>query len=275
SVLFFQKTNVIKPDFINKELSFLRLISWLYTIYFETGKLSLNTINKSMGEDEQKKFKEHKKVVQNFRTFLQHNIDISLSTREFKLVKDCSAWTKKSCDKNIPVTEDDWMKASEVLIAEAYEIFNIVLATLEAMTDSSSKKDIFIINWNITVNKNVPVHWFDTHISKLIGFIDVDSFDVVAYRDANLEAWRKYISTLDAKADYELEIKKIVESSIIRDFIHIIPITIDMLENNFYLSKEFFKSLYEYLDRQQLCSDCNASEILTQIKELFPEYIKL
>ena len=272
SVTFFHKTNVIKPDFVNKELSFIRLISWLYTIYFETGKPSLNIINKSMSTDEQLKFKEHKKVVQNFRTLLQHNINTKGSSREFKLVKDCMEWSKKSCDKSTPVNEEDWMRVSEVLIAEAYDIFNLVLSTLESMTNSSPKKEIFIINWNITVENTVPAYLFDDHISKLIRFIEVESFDVVSYRTKNLDAWRKYLSTLEAEANYELEIKKIVESSIIRDFIHIIPITIDVLESNFYLSKEFFKSVYEHLDRHQLSSDSNPNEILTQIQDLFPEF---
>ncbi|MEQ9915586.1 hypothetical protein ABRQ01_02785 [Pectobacterium aroidearum] len=274
SVLFFKKTNVIKPDFLNKELSFLRLISWLYTIYFETGKLSLDTIYKSMDLEEKQKLKSHKKVVQEFRTILQHNIVTSESSREFKMIKDCSTWTKQACGKNIPVREDDWMKVSEILISEAYAIFEIVLSTLEKMTDSPVKKEIFITNWNITVNKNVPAHLFDTHIQALIKFIDPENFDIVSYRSVNLESWRGYINKLDASANYELEVKKIVESSIIRDFIHIIPISIDELEAKFYLSKELFKSIYQYLDRQQLCGQSDTNKLLDEMQVMFKEFSK-
>ena len=45
---FFSKTNVIRPDFANKELSFVRLVSYLYTIYFETGKSGISVLQKSM-----------------------------------------------------------------------------------------------------------------------------------------------------------------------------------------------------------------------------------
>lgn len=274
SVLFFQKTNVIKPDFLNKELSFVRLISWLYTIYFETGKSSLNIVSKSMGPAGQQKLKEHKKIVRSLRTTLQHNIDTSGSSRDFKIVKDCLAWTKKSCGKNIAVTEDDWKNASNSLISEAYDVFSEVLSTLELMTDSPAKKDIFITNWNITIHNNIPVHFFDDHISKLIKFIDIDHFDVVSYRDSHLDTWRQYMEKLTPGANYELEIKKIVESSIISDFIHIIPISINEIESKFYLTKDLFKAIYAYLDRQQLCSDTDINDILTEMQSMFPELRK-
>lgn len=274
SILFFPKTNVIKPDFSNKELSFLRLISWLYTIYFEVGKLSLSTINKSMSTEEQQKFKKHKTVVQNYRTILQHNIDVSSSTRDFKLSKDCCAWAKETCGKNIPSTEDDWAKMSEAMINETNEIFSFILRTLEDMTDSPLKKEIFMSNWEVTVNKNIPGHEFDNHIQRIINFIDVSSFDIVSYRNKNIESWRKYIYTLDSSADYSFEIKKIVESSIIKDFIHVIPFSIDIIESKFYLSKEIFKLIYEHLDRKLLCSDDCIDEILIDIQEKFKEYKK-
>lgn len=274
SILFFPKTNVIKPNFSNQELSFLRLVSWLYTIYVEVGKLSLSTIIKSMTTEEQLKFKDHKTIVQNYRTILQHNIDISSSTRDFKLSKDCCTWAKKTCGKNIPNTEADWAKMSEAMMNETNEILSSILRTLEEMTNSDLKKQIFVSNWEATVNKNISPYEFDNHIKKIINFIDVNDFDIVSYRNKNLDNWRRYIYTLNSSANYTFEIKKIVESSIIKDFIHVIPFTIDEIESKFYLSKEIFRHIYEYLDEKLLSSEDCSDDILDEMLEKFKEYKK-
>jgi len=272
--VFFTKTNVIKPDFANKELSFVRLVSWLYTLYFETGKTSLGVIQKAMSLESQALLKLHKTNVQSMRTKLQHNLDKVQSARDFKIETSCMAWTKLACGKNIPNSEDDWLACSMHLLTEAESILALLKSTLEEMTDSVVNKDIFVVNWGITTMHDIPVHYFDKHIEEFIQFTDIEDFDTVAYRTKNLAAWRNYITGLKSTANYPIEIKKVVESSLVRDFIFILPITLDDLHNFFILSRDLIRELYTFINTEPDIRSHNKDILVKILKDKFSHHLK-
>ncbi len=270
---FFSKTNVIRPDFYNKELSFVRLVSYLYTIYFETGKTGINVLLKSMGSEAEENLKKHKIIVQILRTKLQHNLDKSIS-RDFKIEKDCMSWTKSACGKNIPTDEEDWLNCSKKLASDSELIMSSIATTLEEMTNSPANKEAFVINWEITSTKEIPPHLYDNHINEHIKFIDIVDFDTVKYRNKNLANWRNYITSLNPCADYELEIKKIVESSLVRDFFYVLPVTIDDLNKAFVLSRTLLNEIYTYIHSKFDSNAFEKSIILDKLKLEFKTYLK-
>jgi len=270
---FFSKTNVIRPDFHNKELSFLRLVSYLYTIYFETGKSGISVLQKSMGDEAEENLKKHKTIVQILRTKLQHNLDKSAS-RDFKIELDCMSWTKSACGKNIPTNEEDWLSCSEKLLSDAEIIMVTIASTLEEMTNSPANKEAFVINWGITSTKEIPAYLYDNHINEHIKFIDVTDFDTVKYRNKNLAVWRNYITSLNPCADFQIEIKKIVESSLVRDFFYVLPVTIDDLNKTFILSRKLLNDIYTYIHSQLDLNNLEKAIILEQLKLEFKGNLK-
>ncbi|HHT3530617.1 TPA: hypothetical protein ACTYW0_004826 [Enterobacter asburiae] len=270
---FFSKTNVIKPDFHNKELSFVRLVSYLYTIYFETGRMGISVLQKSMTSEAEDNLKKHKTIVQILRTKLQHNLDKTIS-RDFKIEVDCMSWTKLACGKNIPTNEDDWLNCSKKLIGDSEIIMSTIATTLEEMTNSQANKDAFVINWEITSRKEIPAHLYDAHINEHIKFIDVENFDTVKYRNKNLAAWRSYITSLNPCADYSIEIKKIVESSLVRDFFYVLPVTIEDLNESFILSRRLLNDIYTYIHSKFNANNFDKSIILEQLKAEFKSSLR-
>lgn len=270
---FFSKTNVIRPDFHNKELSFVRLVSYLYTIYFETGKTGISVLLKSMGNEAEENLKQHKTVVQILRTKLQHNLDKGTS-RDFKIEVDCMSWTKSACGKNIPTSEEDWLNCSNKLVFDSEIIMSTIASTLEEMTNSPANKEAFVINWGITSTKEIPPHLYDNHINEHIKFIAVKDFDTVKYRNKNLATWRQYITSLNPCADFQLEIKKIVESSLVRDFFYVLPITIDDLNGTFILTRKLLNDIYTHIHSKFDLNNFEKSIILEQLKLEFKANLK-
>lgn len=270
-VVFFTKVSVIRPNFQNKELSFVRLVTWLYTLYFEAGKDSLKVIKSSMGSDSKKLYTKNSKLVNNFRTKLHHNLDRS-STRNFKIESDCHEWTKSVCNKSIPTSEEEWEKCSIKLLDEAFNVLNAIASELELMTDTPTQKEIFIFNWNASKEKCLKPFVYDEIITKSLALINQRNVDVVSYRQKYLEDWNKSISLLSSDANYEIEAKKIVESSIVKDFLIRLPVTISILEQHFTLSREFIFSLLEVL-RDFDCSDYSQIEIIDKMKEKLSIYV--
>lgn len=269
-IAFFKKTNAIRPDFSNHELSFVRLVSWLYILYFESGKDSIKVIKNSMFRDSKKLFNANTKIVGNLRTKLHHNLDRT-SSRSFKIEKDCHSWIKNACGKNIPSNELDWKQCSEKLINEADSALSVIMTELEAMTDSVAQKEIFIFNWKASKDKSVPPHIYDTIISDFIKIIHQTNINVVEYRKEHYETWNKYISLLAPESDYLSEAKRTVESSLIKDFVLYLPTTIETLSTSFNLSTDFIKDLLLVIYDNDL-STCTEEEAIQIMKEKLPKY---
>lgn len=268
--LFFKKTSVIRPTFKNQELSFVQLVSWLYTLYFESGKDSIKVIKNSMSGDSKTLYNHKSKIVGNLRTKLHHNLDRK-SSRNFKIEKDCHTWIKSACNKNIPNDERDWELCSKKLLEEAETVLSVIIRELEEMTDSATQKEIFIFNWKASTGKCLPPHIYDEIISDCLDSVHQNDIDIVSYRQKYYESWNRHISLLDAEADYLSEATTIVESFVIKDFFLKLPITISALGDNFILSIDFIKDLLLVIYEYNL-ADYSEEELIGIIKDRLPKH---
>jgi hypothetical protein len=264
---FFEESNLIKPDFKNQELSFIRLVSWLYTIYFEVGKTGLTIIIATLNDQDKKLVSSHKMLVRDLRTKYQHNIDTANNPRDFKLDLGCMAWLKNACGKNHPMLEVDWESCSKDIIQKSIIVLNLISSKLEDMTGSDAEKNRFTTNWELTKQTSIPPFHFDKIISNLIKFVDVSEFDVVKYRGKNLDKWNKHIKNYYLGTDIESEMIRIVQSSIIKDFIHVLPVTIDDFDKNIMLTNELFIEAYKIMDKMHLETPVSKSEMLTMLED--------
>ena len=269
--IFFNKVHVIRPDFKNKELSFIRLVTWLYTLYFEAGKDSLKVIKTSMSAESKTLYNQNSSLVNKLRTKLHHNVDRG-SSRGFKIEKDCYAWLKFACDKQIPNLEADWEKCSAKLLEQANEVLSVIISELESMTDSAAQKEIFIFNWEASTTKALKPHIYDEIITRTLEVLKKNDVDIVKYRQINYENWNKSISLLNADTNYKAEAEKIVESSIIQDFGFGLPLTVSKLSEHFLLTVNFVTNLLIIMQKLSF-EKASDESILEQIKLELPEYL--
>jgi len=267
NVVFFHDSNLVKPDFKNQEFSFYRLISFLYATYFETGKIGLKIILSTLTEEQTNKLKKHKQTVNNFRTKLQHNLDPKKNTRNEVIQNQLMEASKKACGKLIPSSEEEWGKCSAWLINESYDILIIISSTLEKITDKPDNSARFKQNWLLTSVNEIDGHHFDRSVEKYVKFLNIDDFSVVDYRNKNLHKWRKYVRDIYSGTNVLTEIDRIVQSSIIRDFIHMLPLTLSDLDDDIIFTNETFTKIYTYMDRVNNEVPQSKSELIENIKE--------
>lgn len=264
--VFFHDSNLVKPDFKNQEFSFYRLISFLYATYFETGKVGLKIITSTLSSEQRKSIKDHKTIVNNFRTKLQHNLDTKNNPRNQRIQQKLMDASKQACGKLIPTTSQEWQFCSDWLIKESHTILTIISAELESITDKPDSRARFKENWLLTTVHEIEGHYFDRSIEKYIKFLNINDFSVVEYRNKNLHNWRKYVREIYSGNDYLPEIDRIVQSSIIRDFIHVLPVTLSDLDNDLILTTETFTKIYKYMDRVNSENPQSRDELLESIK---------
>ena len=109
------------PKFAPAELGFLRLVSWLYLLYWEAGKVNLPYLMKlfdAYSIDGDRSIREHVFNVQRLRTYTQHNLNIE-EVHDKQTIGDCHGWFSVECGTAVPDSEDEWNRCLISLLRES------------------------------------------------------------------------------------------------------------------------------------------------------------
>jgi hypothetical protein len=88
------------------EFGFLRAVSWLYALYFEAGKVSVEFLLEQLaayGIDHDGGQISHTVIVQQMRTYLQHNLDPTKEQNR-AIQYACENWFREQCKAPVPTT---------------------------------------------------------------------------------------------------------------------------------------------------------------------------
>src|SRR6266581_7839188 len=106
------------PKFTPPELGFIRTTSWLYVLYFEAGRVSVQFLFErfsAFGLDPERNISPHLGLVQQMRTFLQHNLD-PRKEQNRRIQEDCEKWLEEHCKTRVPELDRQWNRCLEGLL---------------------------------------------------------------------------------------------------------------------------------------------------------------
>lgn len=264
----FGNISITMPKLLPAELGFIRVTSWLYVLYFELGKISIDYFNSliKVYNSSLDECINHINTIHNLRTYLQHNLDPGKS-RNKAIQKHCETWLSVNCNTAIPSTEEQWLKCLNALLREATEYLNALMYCIRSIEQDESSEEIFS-DWLNRRNKYHPPHEFDKLISIVANDMGKDYLDVVRFRKKYYSEWSEHF--MNCKADYifELEARKLVESVLISNTPPILPITGKDIINEFDIPPgpiigELLETAKEIYSNQQ----CNTKELLNKLRE--------
>ena len=128
----FEAVSQRMPKFVPAELGFLRLVSWLYVLFWEAGKVSVPFVVKRFDAyslDADSKIRAYLFNVQGLRTYTQHNLN-NEEPHDKRTLGDCHAWFSHQCGTAVPVLEDEWSKCVIALLHESLEFLEALLSVL-------------------------------------------------------------------------------------------------------------------------------------------------
>lgn len=222
----FDETSLPMPKFKPAELGFLRVVSWLYVYYFETGKVGVDFLSdkfSSFSLDENGKYLSHKKTINILRTYLQHNLDIS-KPRNCKIMFKCQAWLNDKCRTSIPNTEKQWELCLEGLLKESEEFLNELKNCIRRIEKNESR-DMILKDWEFRLKRNHPPHEFDEIINIVAKDIGREYIDSVKFRKRFYDKWIKELENNNGHYDFSIEARKLVEHAFLSELVPVLPIT--------------------------------------------------
>ncbi len=223
---FFGSLSLRMPRFVPSELGFLRTISWLYVLYYETGKVNVNFLTERFSAyniDSNKKLSKHQLSVQQFRTFLQHNLDPK-EQHNLVIQKSCEEWLDDRCGTPIPGNEQQWNSCLINLLSESIDFLTALRICIRNIEKDESREEI-LREWNFLRNRFHSPYEFDLLISKVAADMGRENLDAVRLRKRFYEEWVKELELLQGNNNFEVEARKLIEHVLLYKLTPVLPIT--------------------------------------------------
>ena len=193
------------------EAGFLRLVSWLWSQYHETGRVTLETLTSVPSVTLQAN--DHLRESALLRTYLQHHLDVAVADDRRK-AEQATSWFTSHCGRT-PQDDADWISLVEHLSGEAEGLMRELGAVIGrlASTDLSSQ---FRRVLQMRLDRTVPAHEVDDMIDSLKPLYGLDYLDTRAFRDRNYQSWRERTRLLTADRDARSYLRELIEQALSR-----------------------------------------------------------
>ena len=223
---FFGSLSLKNPIFIPSELGFLRIVSWLYVLYYEVGKVNVNFLTErfpAYNLDPDKKLSKHPLIVQQLRTFLQHNLDPK-EKHSLVIQEACEQWMNDRCETPIPVDEQHWKICLINLLSEAIDFLSTLRTCIRKIEQDESREEI-LREWDFLRKRFHPPHEFDNLISKVAADMGRENLEVIRLRKRFYQEWMKELELLKGNYEFEIEGRKLIEHVLLNKITSVLPIT--------------------------------------------------
>jgi hypothetical protein len=234
---FFETISQRMPRFVPAELGFLRLVSWLYVLLWEAGKVSVPFVVKrfeAYSLDADSKIRTHLTNVQGLRTYTQHNLN-NEEPHDKRTMSDCHAWFSLHCGTAIPVSEDEWSRCLTALLEESLEFLEVLLRVLRFIEQDESR-DVICKEWKFRRERYHPPHQFEALVATVASDMGHEYIDPERLVRRNYDKWTQSLRAFSSEYDFKVEARKLIENAILADLPNLMPITGDDVIREFNLT---------------------------------------
>lgn len=222
----FGSVSLALPRLEPSELGFIRVVSWLYVHYFESGKLGTEFLTEIIREHASEKFepsKEHRTLVQRLRTYCQHNLDPSQDHSK-DISRACEAWFNSHCGTPVPRADEHWENILRVISFDASSYLGCLRDILRHI-ESDPESTQILNQWKLRISRFHAPHEFDALIGEVAADFGRESLDPVKLRRRYYDKWRKEFEIRTDNCDFRVEARKLIEHVLLSEQQDVLPIT--------------------------------------------------
>lgn len=207
------------------ELGFIRVVSWLYVLYYEAGKIGTKFLVERIEtlSPEHTAIKDHYYLIGKLRTYLQHNLDPSKS-HDYQIQRMCEAWFLEECGSQIPSSEAHWGKCLSALLTAALQFLKALVATVRII-ETDESKDAIVDEWVYALDRYHAPHEFDAIIGIVCREMGREYIEPAELRRRFYDRWTKEMQVMKTKYDFAMEARKLIEHTLLTETIPVLPIT--------------------------------------------------
>lgn len=213
------------PKLSPAELGFLKVISWLYSHYNETGKTNVYfLVNKldTYNLDADRKIRTHLTTVLNMRTYLQHSLNPTRK-ENIDVHEYCELWFNDKCNVLVPEDDSQWSECLMYLLTESIIFLKTINECLRKIMADESIEQI-VIDWIFRRKRDYPDEAFDNLIKIVAADIGREYLDAAKLRKRFRDSWVNELSKLRGDINFEVECRRLIEHTLLFNFTKVLPI---------------------------------------------------
>lgn len=221
----FDSVSLSLPRLEPAELGFIRVISWLYVHYFESGKLGtefLTALVQKYAVESFESSKQHREAVQRLRTYCQHNLDPSQNHSK-DIQRACEDWFYDCCGTRTPRSDVHWEKLLSIISQDSAKYLECLRDALRSIEADSACHQV-IEQWVLRVSRFHAPHKFDEIISEVAADLGREGLDAVKLRRRYYDKWRKEFEVKTDDCDFYVEARKLIEHVLLLEQLDVLPI---------------------------------------------------
>ena len=214
----FADISLPKPKFSHQEVGFLRIVPWLYVLYYEAGKVNVDFICqlfKAYNIDSDTTLQMHFLSVHDLRTFLQHNLNLELE-HDSNIDETCKNWFKSNCGTSVPDSDSHWESCLESILSNSIDFLKGLECCLRKIEQDDSYKQI-VEQWVFKRKQYHPPHEYERIIQLTANDMGRDNIDSKKMCNKYMDEWKKELQLLNSDYDFEYEVRRRVENILLND----------------------------------------------------------
>ncbi len=219
-IVAFNDVSLKKPELKCPVHGFYTCVSWLYVIYFEVGKSAIDflteqAISRSIGLESF--YRQHKILVNHYRTFLQHNLNLQ-SKKDLIKKENCVDWLQSQLDVKIswPTNDEHWKILTESLLRDSFKFISYLFSSLDLLSKDESYPYIIQI-WLSRINRQISPHEYDDIIEQVLYDFGQKNLDTGKIRKVHIQKWNRKLKARGFQADLKKEARCLVEQTLMDD----------------------------------------------------------
>jgi hypothetical protein len=222
----FERISLQLRSFTPSELGFLRIVSWLYVLYYEAGKVNVEFLRGLLPAyllDEDGKHLSHLKTVHYMRTFLQHNLDPTKEQNRMIQIA-CENWLHHQCQTRVLTEDRHWKICLISLLREATDFLTAFRDCIHCIEQDECREDILNL-WRLRRKRYHPPYEFEKLISLAAADMGRENINAGHLCKRYYERWSRELDLQQGNYDFEVEARKQIEHVLLVETAAVLPIT--------------------------------------------------
>ena len=214
----FQEMSVRNPRFSPPELGFYQTVTWLYALYYESGRISLRFLMdrfNTYGYDQNGHHRRHYEDTGRLRTYLQHNLNLD-SIKDAKTHQICEEWFSKACGSAIPSMEREWNECLVRILNDSELFLAAVIDCVRAIERDESSK-LIVEQWTVRLRQFHPKHEFEDLVAMVIHDVGQDSLDPVQITERYYDQWTRNLKFRSEDYIFIEDARRLIEQTILNE----------------------------------------------------------
>ena len=203
------------------EISFLRLVAWIYVLIFEAGRISIPFLLRSSGAYE--RHRESIVLIHALRTWSFHNLGLA-SDRDLQLSRIVHRWFLSICGQSPPEEHSSWNTCFYRLCDLTGDVVDQCQRAVGVVLSSTDDGKAVIEDLRYRIERFWPPQKFDALVGDLAIRLGV-RIDVMKFRNPRLGAWRSFLLSIPEDDDPIEAITRLIERDLLEYENGVLPIS--------------------------------------------------